>query len=500
MQPDWRPDLRMDDSLAAFLDADVPDSVHAVALRRLAEQRPDLLTLLLHPAVSAALTSSDERLRYRGALLVAELVDAGGSDLSPAATHALVEFFCSRIADQPSVVPCLIALKALLLKSASMAEHDVQLAVRTIYSALPVQSLAQSIRQRVYELSIALLKSDRVAAFTASMGEVVTQGMLAAVHGERDPRCLLLCFQVLDLLPRRYERSLSESLRIELFEASACYFPITFEPPADDPHGVTAEALIAGLLQSLTSHPALLNYTPSFLMDQLSEDSLVAGKLQAMDGLIRVAQLHSPSSLRMLLPDLAGHLQSMVGASQSATRSKALSAITEICRCIKDDGCWRDFGEVLLSKLSLELAQGLDNVQATTAVIVAKAIAESSFDACVGVFHRILPILSKKMHSSVEAVRFSLNSTLTNKTPYMGVEPSVNCYRFISLLAKSVESGITYTTAPVEFKIMSPIIESLSKLLSVVAVEGRIDFKGVMLRDVKVYVSAIECLGGVLGR
>ena len=491
----------MDCSLIdAFLDASAPDSAHAAALRELAEQVSELLPLLLHPSVSAALTSTDEKLRYRGALLVAELVEARCCDLSPSATHSLVEFFCSRLEDQPSVVPCLIALKALLLKAVGVVDSDIQHAIRAIFSELPVQSLAQSIRQRIYELSVEVLNSERVVGATSLVGEEVTRGMLSAMQGERDPRCLLLCFQVLDLLPRRYGLSLSESLRLELFEAIACYFPITFEPPADDPHGVTADSLIAGLLRSLTTPPALLNYTPSFLLDQLSDDSLVAGKLQAMDGLIRLVQLHSPSSFRPLLPDLAVQLQAMVSASPSVTGSKALGVITEICRCIKDPECWRDFGEVVMSKIALELHQGLDSVQATTAVVVARAVAESSVEACVGVFHRMLPILSRKLSASVEAVRSSLLSSLNEKSFDNVIEPSVNSFHFVSALVQSVEPGITYITAPIKSAVLSPIIDSLSKLLSELVVEGHIDFDKVIQRDVKVYVNAIECLGDMLAR
>ena len=219
-----------------------------------------------------------------------------------------------------------------------------------------------------------------------------------------------------------------------------------------------------------------------------------------MDGLIRLVQLHSPSSFRPLLPDLAVQLQAMVTASPSVTGSKALSVITEICRCIKDPECWRDFGEVLMSKIALDLQQGLDSVQATTAVVVARAVAESSVEACVGVFHRMLPILSRKLSASVEAVRSSLLSSLNEKSFDNVIEPSVNSFHFVSALVQSVEPGITYITAPIKSAVLSPIIDSLSKLLSELVVEGHIDFDKVIQRDVKVYVNAIECLGDMLAR
>jgi hypothetical protein len=34
-----------------------------------------------------------------------------------------------------------------------------------------------------------------------------------------------------------------------LFDVTACYFPITFKPPPNDPYGVTSEELVMSYLQ-----------------------------------------------------------------------------------------------------------------------------------------------------------------------------------------------------------------------------------------------------------
>jgi hypothetical protein len=57
----------------------------------------------------------------------------------------------------------------------------------------------------------------------------------------------------------------------ELFEVTACYFPITFTPPPNDKFGITADMLRQGLCQCLTCrcdallcHPFSLSFNLSF--------------------------------------------------------------------------------------------------------------------------------------------------------------------------------------------------------------------------------------------
>lgn len=494
----------MDPLIVTYLDTSAHDAAHAGALRQLLEHSFELLILLSNPLVGDALTSSDERLRYRGSLLVAELLEGRCSSLSSSAVHTLLQFFCSRIADQPSVVPCLIAFRPLLLKSPDVSEDDIKHTLRALFNELMVQSLAQSIRQRFYDLALALLRDERLATASSGMGEEVTRGMLAALQGERDPRCLLLCFQILDLLPKRYGQLMEESTRLALFEASACYFPITFEPPVDDPHGVTAGALINGLLSSLTSHPVLLNYSPSFFLDQLAGDSLAAGKTQAMDGFIRLAELHGPAVFRPLLPELAEQLHSIiVSAPQSDSSGAALKVITEICRHIKDYDCFLEFGEILLSNVALEIQNGFDGAQAAAAVMVAGAIAESSFNFSTKIFSRLAPIFSNWIAISVKAVRQSLIASSNDFASEHHPDLSVNSFVLLKLLVKSVEPHINYLHSQMDFEVLRPIINSFLVLLTELSADmltNAIDSSKFLVRDVTLLIRAVECLEELIKR
>lgn len=75
------------------------------------------------------------------------------------------------------------------------------------------------------------------------------------MDGEKDPRCLILCLRVLgktqDLFPQA-----SDELAEACFDVTACYFPITFTPPPNDPYGITPEMLSHALRATLTARYA----------------------------------------------------------------------------------------------------------------------------------------------------------------------------------------------------------------------------------------------------
>ena len=73
-------------------------------------------------------------------------------------------------------------------------------------------------------------------------------GLVRAMDGEKDPRCLLVCLRCVAALLSAPFAALTAPLSNELFDVTACYFPITFTPPANDPHGITREQLsLAGV-------------------------------------------------------------------------------------------------------------------------------------------------------------------------------------------------------------------------------------------------------------
>lgn len=51
---------------------------------------------------------------------------------------------------------------------------------------------------------------------------------------------------------------------------TSCYFPITFNPPPDDPHGITKEGLVGGLRECMASNVLFAPFCMELLLDKVT--------------------------------------------------------------------------------------------------------------------------------------------------------------------------------------------------------------------------------------
>ena len=83
--------------------------------------------------------------------------------LESAVIHLFVVFFCHRLSDYPSIIPSLCALIALIKyhsNSLDIKYYDILDIFQTIIRVLNVKSLAQTIRQKVFDLFDTILSSN----------------------------------------------------------------------------------------------------------------------------------------------------------------------------------------------------------------------------------------------------------------------------------------------------------------------------------------------------
>ena len=84
------------------------------------------------------------------------------------------------------------------------------------------------------------------------------QNVLAAVDEEKDPRNLMISFDLLYFIITEYfqdgcdalgeeSNELKEQLHESLFDAISCYYPINFKPPKNNTYKITMKEKIFGL-------------------------------------------------------------------------------------------------------------------------------------------------------------------------------------------------------------------------------------------------------------
>lgn len=248
--------------------------------------------------LQAELTHVDAKARMRGTeALVRGIrrVQVGGWDVQQ--VQALLLFFQERMDDWSAVGPVLRGCDALLRKADETnveLEHEpVQTTILTLFRKGQVPVLSQESRNAALELLMRLLKKPYRRA-VAELGHELVEGVVATVDGERDPRNLILVFQVLVELyqtgpddPQALHDALLQGSE-DAMDLLACYFPLTFTPPPNDPHGVTRDQLAHQLCRAMTCSVHLVPHCVPLVLEKL-KSSHAQAKVDALDTISAMA-------------------------------------------------------------------------------------------------------------------------------------------------------------------------------------------------------------------
>lgn len=107
-------------------------------------------------------------------------------------------------------------------------------------------------------------------------------GVITAMDGERDPRNLLFLFNWLPTFVNNIEMG---HLTEEVFEVMACYFPVDFRAPTQDPNRVSRDTLATALSPCLCASPSFGEFCLPLAMEKL-DSSLRVAKLDSLDLLV----------------------------------------------------------------------------------------------------------------------------------------------------------------------------------------------------------------------
>jgi len=256
------------------------EQVRADALQKLVDAlaatppKCQLLDLVLHlePAIKDA--SNPLKRRQAVNLLGACLESHRKLQLNWKHVDTLITFFCSKLSDWQCVEGAMRGLLVLARSYAPVirtlkAEEDEPIivkVVRTLFKEVHTPSHSQSVRKIIFDFMHILLSnwSDETATLKTAVGD----GISAAIEEERDPRNLLLSFNLVrKLIENMPKECISDKAIVSLFETLTSYFPITFSPPKDDKFGITGDDLRNAMNRALVSSPRLSQHVVPFFIE-----------------------------------------------------------------------------------------------------------------------------------------------------------------------------------------------------------------------------------------
>ncbi|MEE6486178.1 hypothetical protein FKM82_014533 [Ascaphus truei] len=281
-------------------------------------------------ALGSCLANSEPRTRGRGVQLLSQVLLQCYSRLKEKEVEVLVVFYENRLKDHHLIIPHVLqGLEAL-----SMCEVLPQgLAVsvlKSVFQEVHVQSLLQMDRHTVYVIITNVMKIREEEL--KSLGADFTFGFIQVMDSEKDPRNLLVAFQIVqDIITKNYTLG---PFAEELFEVTSCYFPIDFTPPPSDPHGITRDDLILGLRAVLASTPRFAEFLLPLLIEKMDSD-VQSAKLDSLQTLKACFSIYEQKELKEFLPSLWSSIRREVfQTSSERIEAEGLAALHALSACL----------------------------------------------------------------------------------------------------------------------------------------------------------------------
>ncbi|KAF1509193.1 hypothetical protein FQV19_0002354, partial [Eudyptula minor] len=276
------------------------------------------------------LENTDPRTRGRGIQLLSRVLLQCNSLLQEKEVLHLVLFYENRLQDHHLVIPSVLqGLRALSMCEVLSPGLAVSV-LKAIFQEVHVQSLMQLDRHTVYSIITNFMGTREEEL--KGLGADFTFGFIQVMDGEKDPRNLLVAFQIVhDLITKNY--ALGPFVE-ELFEVTSCYFPIDFTPPPNDPHGIQREDLILSLRAVLASTPQFAEFLLPLLIEKMDSD-LQSAKLDSLQTLTACCAIYGQKELQEFLPSLWSSLRREVFQTASEkVEAECLAALHGLSACL----------------------------------------------------------------------------------------------------------------------------------------------------------------------
>jgi len=379
------------EGVAAYCATGAEPSLAAVVAAVSAGGQPTLLQLVTE--LGPALTKPDDVAgRARGTVLLAETLSRlPVLVLDAAALGSLASFLCARLDD----FPC---LEGVLRGASALAQHhnvgaaNARRLLDALAGSLTVQSLSQSMRSCAFELILALLTLFGAELAAADGTEALLQGVVGAVDGEKDPRNLVLTFGIVAQLARTFPLK-HGPVAEELFDVAACYFPVTFEAPQGDPHGISGERLREELRAALGSTPIFCAQSVPLVIEKLSGPPGTGPKVDCLRTLASFCKSYGATSMRPYFEQIWAKLVEESGAADEDVADAAGVTIGALLRLFAPDdpkcvAAVEGARELLESTLTYSVSDKA-SVQRSTRLLTAMcdssvATCSSIVDVCMG--------------------------------------------------------------------------------------------------------------------
>lgn len=158
-------------------------------------------------------------------------------------------------------------------------EELVNLIVSTFeYESFPTPTYNQDVRIHIYKILYYTLNDFSSSIVLGNLSNTFMILCLNSIENEKDPRNLLVMFDLLYLLQMSFNEEVIKSNKDQLLNIFTDYYPIEFNPPKNFPIKITQEELSDALNKALLSSKTILNDVFDMIKENILSLNIVFSK------------------------------------------------------------------------------------------------------------------------------------------------------------------------------------------------------------------------------
>lgn len=242
--------------------------------------------------------------REHGMSILSQVLDIIPHDqILPAQLSFLCTFYADRLNDHHQVIPATLKGILALLKFEEISGESVKQFLNFLFQKISCQQQQQIDRLCIFQILKTSL--EKKLPEMQEMGFDFVYGVTLAIDGERDPRNLLFLFEWIPIFLKCVTLG---HLAEEMFEVMACYFPIDFRAPPQDPNRISRETLSEALCRCLCGVPEFSEFCLPLALEKLSS-SLQIAKIDSLNILAEGCKIFPVSAYIQHSTDIWSQIQ-----------------------------------------------------------------------------------------------------------------------------------------------------------------------------------------------
>lgn len=272
------------------------------------------------------------------------------------------------------------------------------LTISRLKEAINMKNFNQNVRHKVFNLIETLLDTNLV--YLKTVNDTFIETYIHLTSGEKDPRNLMLSFSISSQILTEFD---VRKYANELFDVTFCYFPITFEPPKNDPYGITSEDLRTALRNSISANGVFANDVFPGLLEKLTSSS---SKIKS-DTLITIAfcvKRYDPDIVASHWKELWDGLKFEIihGSDEEETSELTLDVLRELASSLtkaSDQSAFENYMDAIINE-TLVIIKEVHSKKSLPSIKLAAGIAAGSKSVFEKISSSVLKEIIEKADNS----------------------------------------------------------------------------------------------------